>query len=82
MSKNGVYKQLTSEFEGFKKEDVDAIINKLDDIVDFNASALNKAKQYQETQQMSADAIRNQLTSEFEGFTQEQTDYAINNLNK
>ncbi|WP_346679923.1 Ltp family lipoprotein [Enorma massiliensis] len=48
---------------------------------DWNANALAKAREYQETMSMSSEAIRDQLTSEYgEKFTQEEADYAIANL--
>ena len=44
-------------------------------------SALESAKVYQEEMAMSPDAIHDQLTSEYGGqFTQEEADYAIENL--
>lgn len=40
-----------------------------------------KQKNYQETMDMSPDAIRDQLTSEYgEKFTKEEADYAIEHL--
>ena len=49
---------------------------------DWNANALAKAKDYQESLAMSAEAIREQLTSEYgEQFTAEEADYAISHLN-
>ena len=49
---------------------------------DWNANALAKAKDYQESMAMSVEAIREQLTSEYgEQFTAEEADYAISNLN-
>jgi hypothetical protein len=44
---------------------------------------LAKAKSYQETMNLSPESIRDQLTSEHgEKFTQEEADYAIENLYK
>jgi hypothetical protein len=50
---------------------------------DYNENALAKAKDYQESMSMSSEAIRDQLTSDYgEKFTQEEANYAIENLNK
>lgn len=44
-------------------------------------NALEKAKSYQDKMNMSSQAIREQLISEYgEQFTPEEADYAINNL--
>lgn len=45
-------------------------------------NALAKAKDYAKTQNMSNNAIYNQLTSSVEGFTEEQARYAVDNLDK
>ncbi|WP_218833126.1 Ltp family lipoprotein [Bacillus sp. 7884-1] len=46
-------------------------------------TSLAKAKSYQESMSMSSEAIRDQLTSEYgEKFTQEEANYAIENLAK
>ena len=51
--------------------------------VDWKENALKKARDYQDSMAMSPDAIWDQLTSEYgEGFTKEEADYAIENLNK
>ncbi len=48
---------------------------------DWNANALAKARDYQQTMNMSASAIYDQLTSAYgEKFTAEQAQYAIDNL--
>ncbi len=48
----------------------------------WNANALNKAKTYQNTMNMSPSAIYNQLTSAYgEKFTKAEADYAIQHLN-
>lgn len=48
---------------------------------DYKANALEKAKTYYETMNMSKEGVRDQLVSEYgEKFTQEEADYAINNL--
>ena len=46
-------------------------------------AALKSAKNYQETMDMSKDAIYDQLTSEYgEKFTAEEAQYAIDNLDE
>lgn len=79
MSKQGIYRQLTSEVEGF---DDDAAQYAIDNVeADWNANALAKAQDYQETMHMSKDAIYKQLTSKYgERFTKSQAQYAIDNL--
>ena len=43
-------------------------------------SALRKAERYSESSHMSQNGIYNQLTSEIEGFTAEQAQYAVDNV--
>ena len=78
MSKQGIYKQLTSSVEGFTKEAEQYAIDNID--IDWNANALAKAKSYQQTMSMSKQGIYNQLISSVEEFTKEQAQYAIDNL--
>lgn len=80
MSKQGIYDQLTSEFEKFSPEAAQYAVDNLK--ADYNANALEKAKSYQNEMAMSPDAIKDQLTSEFEKFTPEEAQYAVDNLNK
>ncbi|WP_432265114.1 Ltp family lipoprotein [Enterococcus cecorum] len=80
MSKQGIYDQLTSEFEKFPPEAAQYAVDNLK--ADYNANALAKAKSYQDKMAMSPDAIKDQLTSEFEKFTPEEAQYAVDNLNK
>ncbi|WP_283679921.1 Ltp family lipoprotein [Lentilactobacillus sp. Marseille-Q4993] len=81
MSKRGVYAQLTSQAEGFKAKPALWAVRHLTD-VDWNANALQKAKDYQKQQSMSSSAIYNQLTSNYgEKFTPAQAKYAIQHLN-
>lgn len=48
---------------------------------DWNYNALQKAKNYQNTMNMSPDAIREQLTSEYgDQFTSAEADYAVSNI--
>ena len=48
---------------------------------DWKENALKTAKSYQEHADMSTGAIYDQLISEFEQFTPEEAQYAIDNLN-
>ena len=80
MSKAGIYDQLISEYgEKFTEEEAQYAIDHVQ--VDWNANALQKAKNYQETMGMSPAAIKDQLTSEYgEKFTEEEAQYAIDHL--
>ena len=78
MSKQGIYNQLTSSFEGFTNEEAQYAIDNIK--ADWNSNALEKAKSYQQTMSMSKQGIYNQLTSSFEGFTNEEAQYAIDHL--
>ena len=52
-------------------------------VTDYKDNALQKAKNYQETMDMSASNIYDQLISEYgEQFTSEEAQYAIDNLDK
>lgn len=83
MSKRKIYDQLTSTYgEKFDKKPALWAIRHLTD-VNWNANALQKAKDYQDQQSMSSSAIYTQLTSSYgERFTPAQAKYAINHLNK
>lgn len=78
MSKQGIYKQLTSSVEGFTKDEAQYAIDNIN--ADWNKNALEKAKTYQNTMSMSKNAIYRQLTSSVEGFTKDEAQYAIDNL--
>lgn len=78
MSKSAIYKQLTSDFEGFGTDAAQYAIDNLK--ADYNYNALQKAKSYSENLSMSKNSIYNQLTSDFEGFTPDEAQYAIDNL--
>ena len=78
MSKQGLYDQLTSEFEQFTPEAAQYAIDNVN--ADWKENALKTAKSYQEYCDMSTSAIYDQLTSEFEQFTPEEAQYAIDNL--
>ena len=81
MSKKGVYDQLTSSYgEGFSADAAQYAIDNMTD-VDWNANALEKAKQYYYNMSMSKSAVYDQLTSEYgEQFTASQAQYAIDHL--
>ena len=78
MSKQGLYDQLTSEFEQFTPEAAQYAIDNVN--ADWKENALKTAKSYQEYADMSTSAIYDQLISEFEQFTPEEAQYAIDNL--
>ena len=82
MSKKGVYDQLTSSYgEGFSADAAQYAIDNMTG-VDWNANALEKAKQYYYNMSMSKSAVYDQLTSEYgEQFTASQAQYAIDHLN-
>ena len=81
MSKKGVYDQLTSSYgEGFAADAAQYAIDNMTG-VDWNANALEKAKQYYYNMSMSKSAVYDQLTSEYgEQFTASQAQYAIDHL--
>lgn len=81
MSKKGVYDQLTSSYgEGFAADAAQYAIDNMTG-VDWNANALETAKQYYYNMSMSKSAVYDQLTSEYgEQFTASQAQYAIDHL--
>lgn len=81
MSKKGVYDQLTSSYgEGFPADAAQYAIDNMTG-VDWDANALEKAKQYYYNMSMSKSAVYDQLTSEYgEQFTASQAQYAIDHL--
>ena len=81
MSKKGVYDQLTSSYgEGFSADTAQYTIDHMTG-VDWNANALEKAKQYYSNMSMSKSAVYDQLTSEYgEQFTASEAQYAIDHL--
>jgi hypothetical protein len=80
MSKEGLYKQLTSEYgENFSAEAANYALENLD--VDYNENALKKAESYSDSLHLSKAGIYDQLTSEYgEQFTAEEAQYAVDNL--
>lgn len=81
MSKKAVYDQLTSSYgEGFSADAAQYAIDNMTG-VDWNANALEKAKQYYYNMSMSKSAVYDQLTSEYgEQFTASQAQYAVDHL--
>ena len=81
MSKKGVSDQLTSSYgEGFPADAAQYAIDNMTG-VDWNANALEKAKQYYYNMSMSKSAVYDQLTSEYgEQFTVSEAQYAIDHL--
>ena len=81
MSKKAIYDQLTSSYgEGFAADAAQYAIDNMTN-VDWNANALEKAKQYYYNMSMSKSAVYDQLTSEYgEQFTASQAQYAIDHL--
>ena len=80
MSKQGIYDQLTSDFDQFSEEDAQYAVDNLK--VNYKKAALKKAKSYYKTMNMSKQGIYDQLISENgEKFTPEEAQYAIDNLN-
>lgn len=81
MSKKGVYDQLTSSYgEGFSADAAQYAIDNMTG-VDWNANALEKAKQCYYNMSMSKSAVYDQLTSEYgEQFTASEAQYAIDHL--
>ena len=82
MSKEGIREQLSSENGGkFSQQAAQYAVDNLQ--ADYNANALAKAREYQETMHMRPAAIQEQLTSQYgEKFTQEEAAYAVQHLNQ
>ncbi|HJE01871.1 Ltp family lipoprotein [Staphylococcus auricularis] len=81
MSKEGIYRQLTSEFDKFSEEDAQYAVDHLK--ADYKENALKTAKNYRNTLNMSTDTIYNQLISDAGNkFTEEEAQYAIDHLDK
>lgn len=81
MSKQAIYDQLTSAYgEGFPADAAQYAVDNMTG-VDWNANALEKAKQYYYSMSMSKSAVYDQLTSSYgEQFTASQAQYAIDHL--
>ncbi|MGB4610364.1 MAG: Ltp family lipoprotein [Saccharofermentanales bacterium] len=82
MSKQAIYDILTSEYGNkFQPDAAQWAVDELDERVDWNDIALESAKFYYQEMSMSKQGVYDQLISEYgEQFTQEQAQYAIDNL--
>ena len=80
MSKTAIYDQLISDYgEKFTPSQAQYAVENIN--ADWNFNALQKAKDYQTTMNMSPDAIRDQLVSEYgERFSLEEANYAVANI--
>ncbi len=80
MSKADIFEQLTSEYGGkFPKEAAQYAIDTI--VWDWKENALQTAKSYAETMNMSDSEIYDQLISEYGAkFTKEEAQYAIDHL--
>ena len=78
MSKQGLYDQLTSEFEQFTPEAAQHAVDNVG--ANWKENALKTAESYQKLANMSSNDIYDQLTSKWEQFTPEEAQYAIDNL--
>ena len=81
MSKQAIYDQLTSSYgEGFPADAARYAVDNMTG-VDWNANALEKAKQYYYDMAMPKSAVYDQLTSDYgEQFTAAQARYAVDHL--
>lgn len=81
MSKQGVYDQLTSQYG--RKFSAEAARYGIDNVkASCNANAVAKAKDYQDKMNLSPNANRSQLISEYgEKFTGGEADYALQYIN-
>lgn len=80
MSKQGIYKQLTSEYGGkFGHDAANYAVEAL--AVDYKENALKKAEIYYNEMNMSKQSVYDQLVSEYgSAFTPEEAQYAVDNL--
>jgi C1A family cysteine protease len=80
-SRKGLLNQLTSKYgEGFPRSDAQFAITYLEqnDLVDWNAEAVESANSYLETSSFSKSGLFQQLTSKYGAqFTPEQANYAL-----
>jgi len=72
-SKEGLIRQLTSQFEGYDKHDAVVAVSSLK--VDWNEQAARAAKSYVRHSGFSCKGLIKQLTSQFEGYTEKQARY-------
>lgn len=82
LSKQGLYDQLTSEYGSkMTADEANAVINKLDSLVNWNNLALYQAQSYRNTMNLTGQALLDQLTSALGGkFTAEQAQYAVDHI--
>lgn len=79
LSKQRIYQQLISHFDGFSEEAAQYAVNNMS--ADWKANALAKAEHYSESAHMSKQGIYDQLVSEYgEYFTPDEAQYAIDNI--
>ena len=78
MSKERMYRQLTSDFDKFSNDAAQYAVDHLE--ADYKYNALFNAKNYRKLFNMSKSRLINQLTSSIDGFTEEEANYAINHL--
>ena len=80
MSKQGIFDQLTSDFDQYSEEDAQYAVDHLK--ANYKKAALKQAKSYYKNMHMSKQGIYEQLSSEMgEKFTPEEAQYAIDNSN-
>ena len=77
MSKQRIYDQLTSKYEGYSSDVAHHAVDNLK--ADYKVNALKMAKSYINSTGLSGTKLYKQLT-DFEKFTDEEASYAIDNL--
>lgn len=75
-SKKNIRRSL--EYSEYEEADIDYVMNNLE--VDWNLVAVDAAKNYISSGSFSRDGIVSQLTSDYDQFTDEQAEYAINEI--
>ena len=77
MSKQRIYDQLTSKYEGYSSDVAHHAVDNLK--ADYKVNALKMAKSYMNSTGLSGTKLYKQLT-DFEKFTSEEASYAMDNL--
>lgn len=77
MSKQRIYDQLTSKYEGYSSDVAHHAVDNLK--VDYKVNAVKMARSYMNSTGLSGAKLYKQLT-DFEKFTDEESSYAMNNL--
>lgn len=79
MSKQGLYDQLTFEYGSqMTVDEANNAINRIDPLVNWNNLAILSAKSYRETENLTGQALIDQLTSEYGSrFPPEQAQYGV-----